>query len=61
MSLKEIRKSKGITQDDLSEKSGVPKMTISKIERGVTKMENLTLINALKIADALEIDVREML
>ena len=61
MSLKEIRKSKGITQDDLSEKSGVPKMTISKIERGVTKMENLTLINALKIADALEIDVRELL
>ncbi len=37
-------------------------MKISKIERGVTKMENVTLKNAIALADALEImDLRELL
>jgi len=37
-------------------------MKISKIERGVTNMENVTLKNAIALADALKIlDLRELL
>ena len=61
MGLKEIRKAKGITQDELSEMCGVPKMTLSKIERGVAKIENVSFINAIKIADALCIDPHELI
>lgn len=56
MILKELRKAKGISQDELSRLSGVNKMQISRIERGDTDIKNMTLINALRISDALGVD-----
>lgn len=56
MSLKELRKSKGMSQEELSTASGVNKMQISRIERGDTDIKNMTLINAIRISDALGVD-----
>lgn len=41
--LKALRKEKGITQKDLSEGSGIPLITIKKIESGVYKPSLETL------------------
>jgi len=60
--LAELRAQAGISQGTLSKLSGVHVMKISKIERGVTNMENVTLKNAIALADALKIlDLRELL
>lgn len=59
--LKEIRKGKKITQDELARLTGINKMQISRIERGEIKIGNISLTNALKIADALDVDVRRLL
>lgn len=60
--LAKLRAQVGISQGGLSKLAGVHVMKISKIERGVTKMENLTLKNAIALADALGIvDLRELL
>lgn len=49
--LKEIRLSKGMTQQELSEKSGISRVTISLLENGKQKVVTNTTIIAL--ADAL--------
>ena len=60
--LVELRTQAGISQGTLSKISGLHVMKISKIERGVTKMENVTLRTAISLADALGIvDLRELL
>lgn len=57
-----LRSRARISQGTLSKESGVNVMTISKLERGVAKMENLTLKNAIALADALGVqDLRELL
>lgn len=49
--LKEFRKKKGLTQDELSEKSGVSRTIISFLENGRT---DCTMTSTLtKLADAL--------
>lgn len=50
--INEIRKSKGISIDELSVRSGIPKGTLSKITAGITA--NPTLENVKAIARALE-------
>lgn len=50
--IKKIRIEKGLTTYDLSEKTGIPQSTISKIENGKRKIEVETLE---KIAEALGI------
>jgi len=60
--LAELRAQAGISQGTLPKMSGLHVMKISKIERGVTNMENVTLKNAIALADALKIlDLRELL
>ena len=54
--LRELRRERALTQDELSELSKVHKVTISDIERGATKAAPKTL---RKLAAALEVDVRE--
>ena len=49
--MKEIRKSKGLTQQQLAQKVGVSRQTINAIEN--SRM-NPTLTLAFKLADALE-------
>lgn len=52
-----IRQEKGIRQVDLSFKSGIDDGSLRKIERGEV---NITTKTILKIADALEIDVKDL-
>ena len=54
--LRELRRERALTQDELAELSGVHKITISDIERRATKAAPKTL---RKLAAALEVDVRE--
>ncbi|MDH5105558.1 helix-turn-helix domain-containing protein [Lentilactobacillus diolivorans] len=53
---KEIRRRSGLTQAQLSDKSGVPQTTISGIENG-GKIPNY--FNARKLAEALGIDMND--
>jgi len=50
--IKFYREKKGLTQEQLAEKSGVSRNTISSLEAGTAK--NITLENMKKIANALE-------
>lgn len=61
MKLKEIRKAKGLNQDQLAELTGINKVQISRIERGNISIANITFSNALKLADALGVDPHELL
>ncbi|MEG2304834.1 MAG: helix-turn-helix transcriptional regulator [Lachnospiraceae bacterium] len=56
--IKDIREKKGMTQDELSKKSGVSRSLINGLETGRTKT---TTTNTLKkIASALEKNVSEI-
>ena len=55
--IKELRKSKGLTQAQLAEMSGVEPSNISHIERAATKLSLPTLIS---IANALESSLDEL-
>lgn len=53
--LKEFREKKGLTQNELAEKSNVSRVTISQLEQGIEK--NTTTKTLLKLAVALETTV----
>ena len=55
--IREIRKSKKMTQEKLAEMSGVEPSNISHIERAATKLSLPTLVN---IANALEVTLDEI-
>ena len=54
------RKNAGLTQKELSEKSGVNIRQIQRYESGESGCENMTLKNALAIAGVLECDVEDL-
>lgn len=56
--IKEIRESKGMTQKELSEKAGITRATIWKLETG--EEEVTTSKTLLKIADALGVSIGEL-
>lgn len=56
--LRELRKQKGLSQEDLALKSGLHRTYISDIERG---SRNLSLKNIEKIAKALELATKSLL
>ena len=56
--LKAERNRKFLSQEELAEKANLSSQTVSKLERGV---QTLTLYTALDIANALEIDINELL
>lgn len=56
--LKEIREKKGITQEELSVKSGVSRTTISDLEN--EKIESTTNGTMLKIAEALNCKIKDI-
>lgn len=56
-----FRKSANLTQKQLSELSGVNIRQIQRIESGDSEMGNVTLDNAVKIADALKVNVKDLL
>lgn len=55
------RSSMEMTQRELAEKSGVNIRQIQRYESGTSGCENMTLKNAISIADALECEVRDLL
>tara|TARA_R110002074_G_C12148358_1_gene629926 strand:- start:253 stop:486 length:234 start_codon:yes stop_codon:yes gene_type:complete len=56
--VREIRKKKGLSQEELAHKANLHRTYIGMIERGE---KNITLINIEKIANALDIDIKELL
>lgn len=59
--LAQFRTERGFTQQKLSDLSGVNIRQIQRIESGSSTIENVTLKNALALADALGVDVRELI
>ena len=56
MNIKKIRLKKGISVPKLVEMTGVPRRTIQEIE----KRDNCTVVNAIKLADALGVTLDEL-
>ncbi|MDE5641306.1 MAG: helix-turn-helix transcriptional regulator [Bifidobacterium castoris] len=62
MSLAEIRKSKGLSQRQLAEVSGVNASRIADIERGRRDIRKASFATAVRLADALKLkDLRKLL
>ena len=55
--VREMRKSKGISQEKLAEMAGIDRSYMGNIERGE---KNITLKKAYEICDALEIDIKNI-
>lgn len=53
--LKEIRESKHMTQEELANKSGISRVTISAMENGVER--NTTTKTLVKLAEALGVTI----
>ena len=58
MSLKEIRKKKGLTQEMLAKQTGLTQSSISRFENKVTTM---TVTQAKDMADSLGVTVDELI
>lgn len=56
--VREIRKEKGLSQEELAHKADLHRTYIGMIERAE---KNITLVNIEKIANALEVDIKELL
>ena len=56
--LKELREAKGLSQRDLSRRSGVPAATINRLEQGNDRPR---FQDAKKLANALELDPKELI
>jgi transcriptional regulator with XRE-family HTH domain len=56
--VRELRRGRGLTLEELAERSGVSRAMISKVERGE---KNPTLVVAAKVAEGLEITLAELL
>ena len=52
--VKQYREARGLTQDELARRTGIPSTSISRIENGGRKV---TLEEAVKICEALRIDL----
>ena len=59
--IKRYRKRRGMSQKELAKKSGVNIRQIQRYESLSSDTGNMTLKNAIAIADALECDVRDLL
>ncbi|MBF0659534.1 MULTISPECIES: helix-turn-helix domain-containing protein [unclassified Psychrobacter] len=55
--VREMRKSKGISQERLAEMAGIDRSYMGNIERGE---KNITLKKAYEICDALEVTIQDL-
>ena len=55
--VREVRKSKGISQERLAEMAGIDRSYMGNIERGE---KNITLKKAYEICDALDIEIQDL-
>ena len=56
--VREIRKEKGLSQEELAHKADLHRTYIGMIERAE---KNITLLNIEKIANALQVNIKELL
>ena len=56
-----LRKTNGWTQQQLAEASGVSLTQIKKIETRDINFNNVSVKNAVKLADALGVDVKDLI
>jgi transcriptional regulator with XRE-family HTH domain len=56
--VREVRKDKGLSQEELAHKADLHRTYIGMIERAE---KNITLINIEKIANALEVDINNLI
>lgn len=56
--VREVRRSKGISQEKLAELAGIDRSYMGNIERGE---KNVTLKKAYEICDALEIEIQNLI
>lgn len=56
--VRELRKEKGLSQEELADKAGLHRTYIGMIERGE---KNITLTNIEKIGKALNVEISELL
>lgn len=61
MGIKERRTSLRLSLVDLGRRCGIHPVTLCRLESGTIKMENITLRNAVRLADALGCDPRDLL
>lgn len=59
--LKEIREKRGLTQKELSEKSGINFRMISQYEQGVKNLDNARLITLLKLCNTLDCTLDDLI
>lgn len=55
--VREMRKSKGISQERLAEMAGIARSYMGNIERGE---KNITLKKAYEICDALDVEIQDL-
>ena len=55
--LRELRKARNISQEELMAATGIPRTYLSEVERGI---RNISIVNVEKIARALDVDAMEM-
>lgn len=60
MTLKERRLSASLSLAELGRRSGIHPVTLCRLESGTIKMENITLKNAIRLADALGCEPRDL-
>lgn len=59
--LKYFREDKGMTQQELSEKSGVNLRSIQNYEQGFKDINGAKVVTVLQLAEALDCDVYEII
>lgn len=59
--LKEVRESRGMTQRELAEKSGVGIRMVQHYEQGFKDINKANVTTVLKLANALGCDIKEIL
>ncbi len=57
--IKELRKKKGLTQDGLARKAGIPYTTLAKLESNVVKKPSVQTV--AKIARALGVKIEKLI
>ncbi len=61
MNLKKFREQNGLSQSQLAKKADIPVRLIQAYEQGETDIKKASVINALKLAKALEVTVEELI
>lgn len=59
--LSDYRKAKGLTQAGLAKAADIPLRALQKYEGGECSLKNMTLDKAVRLADALDIEPRDLL